>query len=326
MKRLAKVIYVFLLFVMLSSIASASTILFQDQMIDATSWGVNAGQGTDYNYTFNYAYNFFGIPEAPNTEPGDIPSRGLKLEANQNSPGAAEYFTLYPIGQNFTGSYQLRFDAWMNFEVGGTGITEFLGGGIGYDNITADVASGAQAIATGNGDSSSDWRAYKSPPQFFIPDADMTAGTRNANDPSNTYYSDFLPAVATPVFQGQGGTSVAGSPGFQWITWLFTVDGNEVTIDIEKPDGSQLQIVQYDATDMSDGSSGVSTDGNISLFYADFFTSVSSNPALAFGVIDNVAVTTLPDPSTVPEPSMFILFSMGILGLVFILRNKYRKK
>ena len=296
-----------LLVAMMSSMSSAATMLFRDEMTDAASWGANLGPGTDIDYTFDYAYNLFGIPEAPNTQPGnDVASRGVKLEANQNSPGAVEYFTLYPLGQNFTGSYRLRFDSWMNFEIGGSGTTEFLGGGIGYDNVTADIASGAQAIATGEGGSSNDWRAFKSPPQFFIPDAAMVAGSHNGNDP---YYSDFLTAIASPPSQGQVGTSVAGSPGFQWITWQFSVIGNDVNIAIEKPDGTQLSIVQYDATDTSDGSAGVTTNGNISLFYADFFSSVSSNPALTFGIIDNVEVTQIPEPST------FALFGLGVMGL-----------
>ena len=304
-------VLVLLVVVMLSSMASASTMLFRDEMTDAASWGANIGPGTDSYYTFNYAYNLFGIPEAPNTQPGDAPSRGVKLQANQNTPGAGEYFTLYPIGQNFTGSYQLQFDAWMNFEIGGSGTTEFLGGGIGYNNVTADVASGAQAIATGEGGSSNDWRAFKSPPQFFIPDADMAGGTHNGND---AYYSDFLPAVVAPAAQGQVGTSVAGSPGFQWITWQFSIVDNNVAIDIVKPGGSGLRIVEYNSIDTSDGSSGVSTDGNISLFYADFFSSVSSNPALTFGIIDNVEVTTIPEPST------FLLLTVG--GLLLRRRNR----
>jgi hypothetical protein len=82
-------------------------------------------------------------------------------------------------------------------------------------------------MSTSDGDSSNDWRAFKSPPQFFIPDADMAGGTHQGADP----------------------------------------------------------------------------------YYADFFSSVSSNPALTFGVIDNVEITLI------PEPSAALLLAAGLAGL-----------
>ena len=83
----------------------------------------------------------------------------------------------------------------------------------------------------------------------------------------------------SPPRKGRPERASPGRPGFQWITWDIAVSGDIVTINIKKPDASRLLIVQYDKTDTSDGSAGVSTDGNISLFYADFFDSVSTNPA-----------------------------------------------
>lgn len=285
-------------------------ILYQDQMNSAADWASNVGGTGDSHYTFNFNYALHGIPEAPNSQGGDAATRGLKLEANQNLPTGGEFFTLYPVGQSFSGNYTLRFDAWQNFEIAGDGTTEFMGGGIGYDNVTADIASGAQAMSTSEGGSSNDWRAFKSPPQFFIDDADMAGGTHQGADP---YYADFLPAVAPPAIQGQAGTSVAGSPGFQWITWQFAVSGDLVTVDIEKPGGDTLRIVDIDCGDISDGSSGCTTDGNISLFYADFFSSVSSDPSLAFGIIDNVLV--------IPEPSSAALILMGMSLFSFCRRR-----
>lgn len=285
------------------SYSASAQQLYRDQMNNGSTWGVNAN-GSDYAATFNYDYSADGIPEAPNSVGGDDATRGVKLEANL-STGTAQFFTLYPMGQNYTGSYQLRFDAWMNYA--GSATTEFLGGGIGYDNVSADLVSGAQAIATGDGGSASDWRALKSAPGntgFFVPAADMTGGTRQGSD---AYYADFLPTV---------NGSVAGSPGFQWVTWEFDVVGNNVSIYIEKPGGGRLELVSYDKTDTSDGSNGATTDGNISLFYADFFTSVSDTPSSQFGVIDNVLVTQIPEPTTLA------LTLLGGLGMLLGLRRR----
>ena len=290
-----------------------SAVLYQDQMTNGAGWTMLASSA-DTAATFGYDYSADGIPEAPNSLGGDTATSGVKLQANIVAPAAAEHFTLVPTGQSFSGTYQLRFDAWMNFSTddfynnGASGTTEFLGGGIGHDSLTTDVASGAQAIATGDGGSGSDWRVFKSPPQFFVDAADMTGGSRNGFD---AYYSDFLPGVAPPAAQSQvAGTSVAGSPGFQWITWQFTSHGNgTVVIEIEKPGGATLEIATIDCDDTSDGSSGCSTSGNISLFYADFFSSVSPSPDLAFGVIDNVVVTD------VPEPASLALMGLGALAV-----------
>lgn len=290
-----------------------SAVLFQDQMTSGAGWTTLASSG-DTAATFGYDYSADGIPEAPNSDLGDTATRGVKLEANLVAPAVAEHLTLVPTGQNFSGTYQLRFDAWMNFSTddyynnGAAGTTEFLGGGIGHDSLTSDVASGAQAIATDDGGSGSDWRAFKSAPQFFVGAADMTGGSRNGFD---AYYSDFLTTVAPPAAQSQAaGTSVAGSPGFQWITWQFTSHGNgTVVVEIEKPGGATLEIVTLDCNDTSDGSNGCSTNGNISLFYADFFSSVSPSPGLTFGLVDNVVVTD------VPEPASLALLGLGALAM-----------
>ena len=276
--------------------AAAQAVLFRDEMNSSAAWGMNVSSA-DTLVTFGYDYSADGIPETPHHESGDTATRGVKLEANISSPGSMEYITLNPFGYNFTGSYRLRFDAWMNYDLqealgAASGTTEFLGGGVGHDGFTADIASGAQAMTTGDGGAAADWRAFKSPPQFTIAAAKMAGGSQGNQV---AYYSDFLPGVVPPAVQGQPDSAgIAGAPGFQWVTWEFTAinaDGiNKVSVFVEKPTGERLRIVDIDCNDTSDGSNGCSSDGNVSLFYGDFFTSVTTRPDLTFGVIDNVVV------------------------------------
>jgi hypothetical protein len=279
-----------------------------DPMESGTGWGIN---GTaDVQATFGYNYSLDGIPEAPNSQLGDAPTTGLKAEANLSS-GAANYFSAYPIGQNFTGIYQLRFDAWMNFSTddyynfGAAGTTEFLGGGIGYDGIASDIGSGAQMIVTGDGGSGSDYRAFKN--GAFLAPEDMNAGSRNGFDP---YYSDFFTGTVTPPEdqEQEPGTNVAGSPGFQWVTWVVTNVNGIVSFAMEKPDLSTLEIVRMDCRDAS-----CDYEGNIMLFYADFFSSVTASPQFTFGLFDNVSVTDVPEPTT--------LSLLSLVGLLVIRRR-----
>jgi hypothetical protein len=298
-----------------AQVAVAADLYGPDQMTDGSGWGLNGSADGDYRATFGYDYSADGIPEAPNSQPGDVATSGMKAEANLVDPAAAAFFSAYPIGQNFTGTHQLTFDAWMNFSSddwynnGQAGTTEFLGGGIGYDGLSADIGSGAQMIATGEGGSGSDWRAFKD--GFFVAAADMAAGSRNGADP---YYATFLPKVDAPVDQEQvPGGSIEGSPSYQWITWIFTNVNGIVTVDIQKPDLSTLRLVTMDCNDTSDGSSGCASEGNISLFYGDFFSSVTGSPELTFGLFDNVRVTDVPEPST--------LGLLSVLALAFVRRR-----
>jgi hypothetical protein len=287
--------------------------LYRSAMDSGAAWSVNA-ISDDVAAAFGYDYSADGIPEAPGSRPGDAPTRGVKLAANRAFPGTVEVVTLAPVGQHFTGDYQLRFDAWMNYDLAeargaANGTTEFIGGGIGYDGVSADMPSGAQLIATGDGGAVDDWRANKSPPQFLVPAADMAGGTRQASDP---YYAAFLPSASPPIVQGQPELpATPGTLGFRWVTFEFAVVNDIVDIVIEKPGGERLPIASLDADDASDGSSGFPRDGNISLVYADLFPSVTPRPDLTFGVIDNVEVFRIPEPSAL----VLSLFAAALAGL-----------
>lgn len=284
--------------------------VYRDQMTIGAGWGINAFGDGDHAATFGYDYSADGVPEAPNTRGGDWAWRGVKLEANTDpGSGEASGFTLYPTGQSFTGNYRLRFDAWMNYDAherindGSAGTTEFIGGGLGYDDTSAEINVGAQVVATGDGGSGSDWRAFAD--GSYLGNPEMTAGSRNGLAP---YYADFLPGVAPSLAQAQVShpAGVAGSPGFQWITFEITHANGLADVWIEKPGGDRLRLTTIN----QNGDRPFTSDGNVGLYYADLFSSVSSRPDLTFGLIDNVVV------ETVPEPSALGLLTIGVAGLL----------
>lgn len=281
-------------FLMLGIAPNTFAQLFSDTLGDGSAWSTNASS-SDTSVTFGYDYSVDGIPEAPNNfvaGPLALATTGIKVEANINLPTSAETISIFPVEQNFTGNYQLRFDAWINYDVderlngSSAGTTEFIGGGIGYNGTSSDVDSGAQIIASGDGGSGSDWRVHKD--GILIAAGDMTAGSRNG---SAVAYTDFLPGVLPPSGQNQSDfvDGFAGSPGFQWITFEITNIDGMVSFDIEKPDQSRLNIAVVDCAEAS----SCTTDGNISLLYDDLFSSVTPRPDLTFGIFDNVIVTAV---------------------------------
>jgi len=331
MKRVLVLLVATFCVVMLSSFASAE--LFRDEMVDPNGWGINQST-SDNTATFGYDYSADGIPEAPNGQGGDAATRGVKLESNNTDfVDSSEFFTLFPLGQNFTGNYQLQFDAWQNYSTfdrennGGAGTTEFLGGGIGYDpNGTGNAGNGHQIISTSEGGSGSDYRAFKG--GLFIDNEDMACGSRNATGcgGSGPYETLFPGGTVPPVAQGQTGVpneSRPGSSSFQWYTHTISVIGDEIRHQITNDSGVRRNILIYDNAN-ADPNNGVPppsvpTDGNISIFYADFFSSVSPSAAVTFGIVDNVVVT-------IPEPTSVVMFAMGGLGLAFVGRRRKAMK
>ncbi|MCH8839707.1 MAG: PEP-CTERM sorting domain-containing protein [Planctomycetes bacterium] len=301
-------------------------------MIDPNAWGTNAS-ATDHTETFGYDYSADGIPEAPGFQAGDAAYSGLKLESNNTDfvTGAVQA-TLFPLGQSFSGTYELRFDMWQNYSTldreqgGGAGTTEFSGGGIGYDDTTASLGvsagAGHQLVTTGDGGSGSDYRGFKG--AFFIPNADMVTGSRNATccSPSDAYYALFPPGSGVPpAVQGQTGVpneNRAGSSAFQWYTHIISVNGNIITHQMVNDSGLRRNILIYDTT-VLDPNNVVATDGNISIYYGDLFSSVSPSPGVTFGIVDNVIVT-------VPEPASILMLALGSLGFALVGRRRKAMK
>ncbi len=276
--------------------------LFSSSMDDGAAWAVN---GTDDTAaTFGWDFTTMGIPPSPGGS-----TTGLKLEANMSS-GSAQKIVATPIGITAQGQYTVEFDFWVNVNgplpLGGTGSTEFIGGGVGYDGVSAE-RNGALILIDGEGGSSRDYRMYKDTSEQFVASGQYDVDTNNN---SGTDLSAFFPSLAPPQFQQdnypqQTGMIAAGSGGFAWHHMLITVNGGAGTANFSV-DGLSIGTLDTNI------GNPVATTGAVQVMYADLFSSVSDNPELSFGVIDNFTMT--------PEPASLTLLALG--GLAVLRRRR----
>ncbi len=293
----------------------------QDFEVDSTAtWTVNAGPTaapTDVAADFFFDYSTAGIPAAPS----GAGTRGMKLQANQSS-GIFGGLSASPTGESFTGDYQVRFDWWANFNgpfpAGGSGSTQLSTFGIGTSGTVAQWPGGTQDsvwfAATGDGNSSADWRAYSTAAGSGYPDASTVfaavgAGNRNASHP---YYAGFgqlaAPAAQLALFPQQTGTTLIGSAAMEWHQVLIEKAGTTATWTV---DG--LLIATIDLSTVTLGGD------NVFFGHADTNATSSTDPndgALLFTLIDNVNI--------VPEPHSGLFLVLSALGLSARLRRTRR--
>lgn len=289
--------------------------LFSSDMDSGAAWTVNASSA-DTSAVFGFDYSSMGIPPSPN---GGGSTLGLRMAANIASPATVEEIVATPTGFSVTGvPYRVEFDMWINvngpFPGGGAGSTEFLGGGVGY-NGTSATRNGALLIVDGEGGSGTDWRLYKNTGQQFVASGQYDVDTNNN---SGVDLSAYFPGQMAPAFQQgayiqQTGTLADGTGGFAWHHMVITVDpfalGVGVTSDLGLANFT-VSGLSIGTIDNSNGGTVVAMEGAVEVMYSDLFTSVSDNPDLSFGLIDNFVVTEI------PEPASLALLAVGVLAAV----------
>lgn len=265
----------------------------------SASWTVNtADAGADSFAQFFYDYSADGIPPAPGTTGGT--TRGLKFRVNETS-ALAFGLSASPNSQNFAGDYRLKFDMWLNYngpmDGGGGGSTQEGTAGIGttgtqpqYPNAFPDPTGGWFNVAGdgGNGNVNGDYNAYTGP--TVVPDgsgsynAGTAAGVReNFNAYYNIWGSVMAPASQVTAHPAQAGVTPVGVIGMSWHCVAITKIGETVNWSI---DGVSI------ATITNGNPNAFTTTGNIFLGYYDRYVSLSDNPAVTFGLYDNVKVET----------------------------------
>lgn len=295
---------------LLTTGAQAQLLFSENFDVDPTSnWTFNssivadtANDSTGGEANFFFDYSTVGIPAAPSSVGGT--TRGLKLEANVPGTGVFSGISVSPNGQSFNSDYVLRFDAWQDFNGpfpgGGSGSTQMTDAGIGTNGTIAQFPGGtlqsALFAASADGGTANDYRAYTAP---GAPSAD-TSGVYAAGSVSgstnntNTYYSNFgsrtAPAPQLTLFPQQSGSTAAGTQGMAWHVWEITKSGNLVTWEID-----DKLIASLDVSSVAFGGSDI--------FLGQFDINATSSTDvnarnLLFGLIDNVTVTTIPEPGT----------------------------
>lgn len=293
----------------LAAIGSAQLYSENFDVDPTANWVVNKGPNPGGSFAnFFFDYSSYGIPSAPNS--GGT-TRGLRLEANVVG-GVFSGLSVSPVGQSFTGDYEVHADMWWNFvgpgPIGGSGSTQAGGLGIGTSGAVPQWAGGTQDsvwfACTTDGNSSVDWRAYSTAAPTGYPDGSTVfaaAGPGNRNH-SHPYYAGFggvaLPATQAAIFPTQTGTTLVGSVGFEWHDVVVKKLGNTITWTM---DG--LLIATIDATTVTLGGS------NIHFNYFDTNATSTTDPnRLNFVLVDNVRV--------VPEPATLATLGLGALALL----------
>jgi hypothetical protein len=285
------------------------------------NWVVNLGGGNNAANLF-FDYSTIGIPSAPNSVGGS--TYGAKLSANLGpTTGFSGGVSISPLGGSFLGDYILTFDMWINFNGpfpgGGNGSTQMTGAGIGTtgtQSINHGTPNGAVWFAAtgdgGNGDTPGDYRAYVNGAVLAANSGAYYAGTAaNSRNDLNSYYAGLggvsAPAAQVALYPQQSGTINTGAAGMQWHEVTLTKTNGFLNWNIS---GRDIALVDL---------TGLTLSTNIALIHSDINTGISSDAnreALAFGLIDNVVVTIVPEPTTAT------LAGLGLVALVGAIRRR----
>ena len=269
----------------------------------ADNYNVNMAS-TDNRVIFGYDYSVanLGIPSAPNSSGGT--QTGVRLDANRTA-GVISSLTISPTA-TFPGNFTLQFDMWLNsvgpFPAGGTSSSENLTAGVGYNGTTFQSSTSGSGIwfsVTGDGGFSGtsltpDYHARIGTTLQATNSGVYAAGTTpgatgSSVDNANAYYTSRFPGQAPPAaqtsnFASQTGTAANGSMLFKWHTVQITRTGTTVTWSI---DNNLIATVNNAAATATDA---------IDIGFWDPAAS-SATSGLVFGVVDNITVTSIPEPS-----------------------------
>lgn len=234
------------------------TVLFSDDLSTGTGWqyshfgGIDKPNGSDISSAdFGFDYSAYGIPEAPNSNPSDPKTLGLRLAANLPGGWPGDQVAAVYEDAMIAGQYTLQVDVWMNYDTSGT--TEHVGVSAGFDlddaqftfspaQNGAGVAFSGDGFAGCSGSTSGicDYILLKDGARLDLDSgqyAESSFGTGNrpgynhSDSNDNIDLQALFPAIDIATTTGglnSSGTNQAGALGFQWVTVTIEVDPTAV--------------------------------------------------------------------------------------------------
>lgn len=246
----------------LSPRPAAGQTLFEDDFDDnSAGWTEESLTGnfglSGSDTVFGYDYSAVGIPEAPNSAPGDASTLGVRLRTNTTGfPN--DQNSIWLESNDFTGKYTMQVDMWLNWPPAPGAVGTTIHGGVyvgdatpGTLNANKPVQRGAGFFASSDGDCSNcDYILAKNEfeldtysGQYSIRQFDLTTNNSNpGNQPGydntdiNTdpmqgdlinfpeLFPEFSIDDATGGLQNAAENQTAGALGFQWVTITAEVD------------------------------------------------------------------------------------------------------
>lgn len=239
----------------------AQSLLFSDDLATGAGWKYSHFGGTakpgasDISRAdFGFDYSALGIPEAPHSQPGAAPTRGLRLAANVVGRFAGDQVAAVYESPQFVGQYTMQVDVWLNWSpiASEVGTTEHVGvlAGFKVDDAQQTFAPGQNGAGVlyssdggggcGSSGSACDYMLVKNGAkpdlasgQYGEPSFGLSnqAGYNNTDSNANLDLSALFPSFdigsATGGLNGSG-TQPAGALGFQWVTVTLEVDATAI--------------------------------------------------------------------------------------------------
>lgn len=297
------------------SIATAQTLIFEDDLEDNSSgWtfdsldegffgtlpdaltAIQNGQRVGSLGTAGFDYSTVGIPEAPNTDPGDTATTGFRAITNilDGDPPIidgegieADQAAFVLQNPAFDGKYTVQVDMYINFSLDESlvGTTEFGGIFVGSDTVANPanpefpIERGAGALFSTDGDCfNCDFLLLKNEAELDIASGqysvtDFGFGNQQGwdNTDVNTNAANGIEIDLPTLFPSLDPIQQAGSVGLRWVTLTVDVDTDAAgmgsngstgtaTFSVEIPDtGETFVLGTVDNSVNDDPNDGVDT-------------------------------------------------------------------